>query len=50
VSGLVTRCSERVYLCISRVNQQGDEARGQLLQAVQSILRRLPKPAEVFLV
>jgi len=22
-SGLVTRCSERVYLCISRVNQQG---------------------------
>lgn len=50
VSGLVTRCSERVYLCISRVNQHGDETRGQLLQAVQSILRGLPKPEEMFLV
>ncbi|MCC6147916.1 MAG: hypothetical protein IT308_10155 [Anaerolineaceae bacterium] len=50
VSGLTTRCSQGIYLCTSRIDQQGDEPRGKLLRAIQSILRRLPNPTEVALV
>lgn len=49
-SGLLLHCSQRVYLCSARVNQQGEEGRGQLQQAVQRILRRLPEPPEVLYV
>ncbi len=48
--GLLSRCTKAVYLCTSRVNQQGDETRGRLLLAVQSILRRLPDRSEVLIV
>lgn len=40
VSGLVRRCRQGIYLCSSGLNEQGDEPRGPLLQAIQTILRR----------
>lgn len=40
VTGLLRRCRSRVYLRYSSVNAQGDEQRGPLLQAIQSLLRQ----------
>jgi hypothetical protein len=42
VSGLVRRCRQGVFLCSSGLNEQGDEPRGPLLGAVQTMLRRNP--------
>jgi len=42
VGGLVRRCRQGIFLCSSGLNEQGDEPRGPLLQAVQAILRRNP--------
>jgi hypothetical protein len=41
-SGLVHRCSDRIFLCATGVNEQGDEQRGPLLQALQQLIRRFP--------
>lgn len=43
VSGLTRRCRKRIYLGFSEFGEQGFEQRGQLLLAVQSMLRRLAK-------
>ncbi len=41
VQGLLDRCRERVYLGLSELGEQGFEERGPLLQAVQTMLKRL---------
>lgn len=40
--GLLRRCSEHVYLLSIRLNESGNEERGKLLIAIQSVLRNLP--------
>ena len=40
-SGLIRRCREHVFMCTLGVNEQGNEERGALMMAVQSILRNL---------
>jgi len=40
-SGLIRRCHEHVFMCTLGVNEQGSEERGELMMAVQSILRIL---------
>lgn len=39
VTGLLRRCSEHVFLCSVNYNEHGIEERGQLLMAMQTILR-----------
>jgi hypothetical protein len=36
-SGLLYRCTEKIFLCAAGMNQTGDEERGPLLKAVQRI-------------
>jgi hypothetical protein len=45
-TGLIRRCRKGIILCTNRMNEQGDEQRGILLQSIQSILRRLPLQPE----
>ncbi len=40
--GLLRRCSEHVYLLSVSLNESGNEERGKLLIAIQSVLRNLP--------
>ncbi len=40
ISGLLNRCSEKIFLCASGMNERGEEPRGPLLQVIQTILRR----------
>jgi len=42
--GLVRRCRRGLYLALSELGESGREQKGQLLQAVQRVLRRLPEP------
>ncbi len=42
VIGLLNRCRDGVYLGLSELGEQGFEERGPLLQAVQTMLKRLP--------
>lgn len=44
--GLIARCRRQVILCINGMNEQGDEPRGALLQAIQALLRRFPATVE----
>lgn len=39
-AGLIRRCRDGIFLCSSAMNEQGEEPRGALLQAIQLILRR----------
>ena len=39
VSGLLHRCRERVYLCLSELGESGFEQRGDLLRAFQRVLQ-----------
>lgn len=41
VRGLLRRCSDRVFVCSITLNERGDEEHGPLLQAFQSLRRRL---------
>ncbi|MDR3576333.1 MAG: DEAD/DEAH box helicase family protein [Anaerolineaceae bacterium] len=41
-SGLIRRCREHIYFYTAEINEQGDEQRGPLLQALQSMLRKMP--------
>jgi hypothetical protein len=41
--GLIRRCRRKVYLGLSELGEHGREQKGQLLQAVQRVLRRLPE-------
>jgi hypothetical protein len=45
-SGLIRRCREHIFLCVSSVNEQGGEQRGPLLQATQTLLKKLPPVSE----
>lgn len=38
VSGLLHRCRERVYICLSELGESGFEQRGELLRAFQKVL------------
>jgi hypothetical protein len=40
VSGLVRRCRAQIFLGFSELGEQGYQQRGQLLQAIQAMLRR----------
>jgi superfamily I DNA/RNA helicase len=46
VSGLLHRCREGVFLGISGMNEQGNEERGELVRAVQSLRRVLVRAGE----
>ena len=39
-TGLIRRCRDHIYIYTSGINEQGDEQRGPLLQALQSLLRK----------
>lgn len=41
VSGLLSRCREKVFLGISGMNEQGNEERGELVNAVQVLRRKM---------
>jgi len=45
-TGLIRRCKEHIYIYTAGINEQGDEQRGPLLQALQSMLRRMPVAPE----
>lgn len=40
-SGLIRRCRDHIYMCTLGINEQGNEERGALIMAVQTILRKL---------
>jgi hypothetical protein len=40
--GLIRRCRRKVYLALSDLGESGREQKGQLLQAIQRVLRYLP--------
>jgi len=40
VSGLLRRCRERIYLCMSELGESGYEQRGDLLKAFQKVLQQ----------
>jgi hypothetical protein len=44
ITGLVRRCSGKLFLCFTAVNEMGMEQRGPLLTAVQRLLRDCPPP------
>jgi len=39
INGLLLKCSDKVYFCISRMNEQGQEMRGPMLSILQDIFR-----------
>jgi hypothetical protein len=41
--GLIRRCRCKVYLALSELGEHGREQKGQLLQAIQRVLRHLPE-------
>jgi hypothetical protein len=41
-TGLIRRCRDHIYIYTAGINEQGDEQRGPLLQALQSMLRKMP--------
>jgi len=41
MDGLIRRCREHIFMCTLGVNEQGNEERGALIMAVQTILRKL---------
>lgn len=45
VLGLIRRCRRKVYLGLSRLDAQGFESKGPLLQAIDRMLRRIPAEA-----
>jgi hypothetical protein len=41
VSGLLHRCRERIYICLSELGESGFEQRGELLRAFQKVLNEV---------
>jgi hypothetical protein len=41
--GLVRRCRRRIFLGLSELGEDGSEQKGELLQAIQRVLRQLPR-------
>lgn len=39
VSGLLHRCRERLYICLSELGESGFEQRGELLRAFQKVIQ-----------
>jgi hypothetical protein len=39
INGLLLKCSDKVYFCISKLNEQGQEMRGPMLSILQDIFR-----------
>ncbi|MCS7222179.1 MAG: hypothetical protein RML36_13420 [Anaerolineae bacterium] len=46
VLGLIRRCRRKVYLGLSRLDEQGFESKGPLLQAIDRMLRHIPAGVE----
>ncbi len=46
INGLIHRCRTGIFLCVLGINEQGNEQRGPLLLALQSILHKLQKDRE----
>src|SRR5271169_7241508 len=44
-TGLIRLCRDHIYIYTAGINEQGDEQRGPLLQALQSMLRNMPLPS-----
>ena len=40
-NGLIRRCREHIHMCTINVNEQGNEERGGLMVALQTVLRKL---------
>ena len=40
-SGLIRRCRSYIYMCSLGMNEQGNEERGALMMALQTVLRKL---------
>ncbi len=40
-AGLIRRCSGHIYMCALGINEQGNEERGALMMAVQTLLRKM---------
>ncbi|MDP3721671.1 MAG: hypothetical protein Q8R09_04350, partial [Anaerolineaceae bacterium] len=47
MDGLIRRCRDHIFMCTLGVNEQGNEERGALILAVQTILRKLQSTAGV---
>jgi hypothetical protein len=43
VMGLLQRCREQVTVCITEIDEQGNEQRGPLLKGIQSLIRAAVK-------
>jgi hypothetical protein len=39
ISGLLHRCREQIYICLSELGESGFEQRGDLLRAFQKVLQ-----------
>ncbi|KAF0112323.1 MAG: hypothetical protein FD147_196 [Chloroflexi bacterium] len=44
-TGLIRRCSDHIFMCSIGINEQGNEERGALVMAIQTILRKLKTTA-----
>lgn len=47
ISGLIRRCSQRIYACAVGVDEQGNEQRGDLILAISSLLRSMQDSEEI---
>lgn len=47
MDGLIRRCKYHIFMCTLGVNEQGNEERGALIMAMQTILRKLQAKAGV---
>jgi hypothetical protein len=47
VEGLLNRCSRKVFLIAININQQGDEERGALMMATQTVLKKIRQDRSV---
>jgi len=41
-TGLIRRCTGKIFLCATSYNEMGENTKGPLLKAVQNMMRRLP--------
>jgi len=47
ISGLIRRCSQRIYACAVGMDEQGNEQRGDLILAISSLLRSMQDSEEI---
>jgi tRNA A37 methylthiotransferase MiaB len=41
VQGLIARCTQQIFLCAVQINEYGSEQRGPLMQALQTLQKRM---------